>query len=156
MMAFREASSDNFRYPDHYPSPCLAASTIPPPDYLKKKLSFHAHRGFRFYRWFVPHHLLCVHHRAGSITEYLESFKLQLGSYSREVKVPFIRANRTSVRKGSFVVWTGIEPRGTRSFKPLLYLLSYHTIFLIRQEGGPPITPTSTPLNPDTKIRQII
>jgi hypothetical protein len=45
-----------------------------------------------------------VHHRAGSITEYLESFKLQLGSYSREVKVPFIRANRTSVRKGSFVV----------------------------------------------------
>jgi hypothetical protein len=26
MMAFREASSDNFRYPDHYPSPCLAAS----------------------------------------------------------------------------------------------------------------------------------
>ena len=75
----------------------------------KKKLSFYAHRRFRFYRWFVPHHLLCVHHRAGSITEYLESFKLQLGSYSHEVKVPFIRANRTSVRKGSF--WASGENR---------------------------------------------
>ena len=64
--------------------------------------SFYAHRRFRFYRWFVPHHLLCVHHRAGSITEYLESFKLQLGSYSHEVKVPFIRANRTSVRSFPF------------------------------------------------------
>ena len=67
------------------------------------KTSFHAHRGFRFYRWFVPHHLLWVHHRAGSITEYLESFKLRLGNYSHEVKVPFIRANRTSVR--SFPFW---------------------------------------------------
>ena len=75
----------------------------------KKKLSFYAHRRFRFYRWFVPHHLLCVHHRAGSITEYLESFKLRLGNYSHEVKVPFIRANRTSVRKGSF--WASGENR---------------------------------------------
>ncbi len=75
----------------------------------KKKQSFYAHRRFRFYRWFVPHHLLCVHHRAGSITEYLESFKLRLGNYSHKVKVPFIRANRTSVRKGSF--WASGENR---------------------------------------------
>ena len=27
-----------------------------------------------------------------------------------------------------FVVWTGIEPRGTQGFNLLLYLLSYHTI----------------------------
>jgi hypothetical protein len=46
-----------------------------------------------------------VHHRAGSITEYLESFKLPIMVATHlEVKVPFIRANRTSVRKGSFVV----------------------------------------------------
>ena len=57
-----------------------------------------------FYWWFVPHHLLWVHHRAGSITEYLESFiSLRLGSYSHEVKVPFIRASRTSVR----FIWAG-------------------------------------------------
>ena len=35
MMAFREVSSDNFRHPDHYPSPFLVASIIPPPDYFK-------------------------------------------------------------------------------------------------------------------------
>ena len=36
--------------------------------------------------------------RAGSITECLGTFKLRLGSYSHEAKVPFIRAIRTSVR----------------------------------------------------------
>ena len=51
-------------------------------------------------------------HRAGSITEYLESFKLRLGSYSHEVKVPFIRAIRTSVRF-VLVLGAGIEPART-------------------------------------------
>jgi hypothetical protein len=52
MVAFREASSDNLRYLDHYPPPFLAASTttgdapiLPPPDYIDPISAFSSHSG---------------------------------------------------------------------------------------------------------------
>ena len=116
------------------------------------KLFFHS----GFYWWFVPHHLLRGHTEQGPKQSILGHFTLRLGSYSHEAKIPFIRANRTSV---SFILYPGRDsnphgridqgilspswlpipsPRqfGTRVSGPHMSLLFYRLSFGFRSENS--------------------